>query len=72
MWTLAMINSQELLCIKVKYYWVNDLDDSPAELAEAFWKEHNLHKSKQIKLEKIIISHLNNALDRIEEEPEEA
>ncbi|CAI2378801.1 unnamed protein product [Moneuplotes crassus] len=46
-------------------------DDSPGELAEAFCREHNLNESKKAKLESIIIQHLNSALDRIEEEPEE-
>ena len=49
------------------------LDDSPRELAKAFWQEHNLSDAKQIKLVKIIQHHLKGVLDKIvEEESEEA
>lgn len=46
-------------------------NDTPEELADAFWLEHNLDLEKKQKLVCIIKKHLESVLDKIEESPSE-
>ena len=44
-------------------------NDTPEELAEAFWIEHKLDDEKKSKLISIIKKHLDKVLEKIVEQP---